>query len=100
MNELKVERDGMPKCAYKDLKSWNRDVDFAVKVIELGEKIDIGRKHYRFPKQIEASSTGVSMNVAERKDRFSQEEFMHYCYIARGSLYKTRTLLEIFDRKN
>ncbi len=40
------------------------------------------------------------MNLAEGKGRFSQKEFIQYCYIARGSLYETITLLEIFKRKN
>ena len=84
---------------YEDLQVWNRAVDFAVNVIELVETIDTGRKHYRLLEQIEASSTSVSMNLAEGKGRFSQKEFMHYCYIARGSLYETMTLLEIFKRK-
>ena len=88
------------KFGYEDLEVWNRSVDFAVKVIDLVEKIDTGRRHYRLFEQIEASSTSVSMNLAEGKGRFSQKEFVHYCYIARGSLYETMILLEIFRRKN
>ena len=38
------------------------------------------------------------MNLAEGKGRFSKKEFVHFCYIARGSLYETMTLLEIFKR--
>ena len=88
------------KFGYENLDVWNRAVDFAVKVIELVETIDTGRKHYRLFEQIEASSTSVSMNLAEGKGRFSQKEFVQYCYIARGSLYETMTLLEIFKRKD
>ena len=89
----------MKKFGYENLDVWDRAVDFAVNVIELVETIDTGRKHYRLLEQIEASSTSVSMNLAEGKGRFSQKEFIHYCYIARGSLYETMTLLEIFKRK-
>jgi len=84
---------------YEDLEVWNRSVGFAVSVIDLTETIDTGRKHYRLFEQIEASSTSVSMNLAEGKGRFSKKEFIQYCYIARGSLYETMTLLEIFKRK-
>jgi len=87
------------KFGYEDLEVWKRTIDFAVKVIEIIEVIDSGRKHYRLFEQIEASSTSVSMNLAEGKGRFSRKEFIQYCYIARGSLYETMTLLEIFKRK-
>ncbi len=84
---------------FEDLDVWNRAVDFAVKVIELVETVDTGGRHYRLFEQIEASSTSVSMNLAEGKGRNSKKEFVQYCYIARGSLYETMTLLEIFRRK-
>ena len=38
------------------------------------------------------------MNLAEGKGRYSKKEFIQYCYIARGSLYETMTLLEVFRR--
>ncbi len=87
------------KFGYEDLDVWNRAVDFAVKVIELVETVDTGRRHYRLFEQIEASSTPVSMQLAEGKGRNSKKEFVQFCYIARGSLYETMTLLEIFRRK-
>jgi four helix bundle protein len=96
---MKSQKDKKMKFGYEDLEVWKRSVDFAVKVIELIETIDTGRKHYRLFEQIEASSTSVSMNLAEGKGRFSQKEFIQYCYIARGSLYETMTLLEIFKRE-
>ena len=87
------------KFGYEDLEVWKRAVDLAVKIIDTVENISTNRKHYRLLEQIEASSTSVPMNLAEGKGRFSKKEFMQYCYIARGSLYETMTLLEIFKRK-
>ena len=86
------------KFGYEDLEVWNKAIDFAVKVIETVDNISTNRKHYRLLEQIEASSTSVSMNLAEGKGRFSKKEFVQYCYISRGSLYETMTLLEIFRR--
>ena len=88
------------KFAYEDLEVWNKAVDFAVEVIDTVECISTDRKHYRLLKQIEASSTSVSMNLAEGKGRNSTKEFVQFCYIARGSLYETMTLLVIFRRKS
>jgi len=88
------------KFGYEDLEVWDRSVDFAVAVIGTVENISTDRKHYRLLEQIEAASTSVSMNLAEGKGRNSKKEFIQFCYIARGSLYETMTLLEIFRRKN
>ena len=44
------------------------------------------------------SEKRLSPNIAEGKGRFSKKEFVQYCYISRGSLYETMTLLEIFRR--
>jgi four helix bundle protein len=84
--------------AYENLEVWNKAVDFAVLVVETVGEISTDRKHYRLLEQIESSSTSISMNIAEGKGRYSKKEFTHFLYIARGSLYETMTLLEIFRR--
>jgi len=40
------------------------------------------------------------MNIAEGKGRASKKEFIQFLYIARGSIYETLTLLEIFLRQD
>jgi len=42
----------------------------------------------------------MAMNVAEGKGRFSKKEFIQFLYIARGSLFETITLIEIFKKRN
>jgi four helix bundle protein len=98
--KLKAEGQNQKmQFAYKQLEVWQRAVEFAVAVIDTVEMIATDRKHYRLLEQIEASSTSVAMNIAEGKGRYSKKEFMHFLYIARGSLYETMTLIEIFTRK-
>ena len=87
------------KFAYENLDAWNRAVDFSVMVIDAVENISTHRKHYRMLEQIEAASSSVAINLAEGKGRNSKKEFIQFCYIARGSLYETMTLLEIIRRK-
>ena len=84
---------------FEKLEVWKKSVDFADKVLELVEDIETDRKHYRLFEQIEAASTSISMNIAEGKGRYSKKEFVHFLYIARGSLFETVTLLIIFETR-
>ena len=88
------------RFGYEDLQVWRRSVNFAILVIDVIDRMDMPRKHYRLIEQLEAACTSVAQNLAEDKGRFSRKEFVHFCYIARGSLYETMTLPEIFKRKN
>jgi four helix bundle protein len=84
---------------YKDLQVWQKSLSYADQVIELIDKIESTRKHYRLYEQLESAVTSVPMNIAEGKGRDSQKEFIHFLRIARGSLYETLTLLEIFKMR-
>lgn len=69
-------------------------------MIDQAENLASTRKHYRLVEQLEAAVTSIPMNIAEGKGRYSTKELKHYLMIARGSLYETMTLLEIFQRKS
>ncbi|MBN2568394.1 MAG: four helix bundle protein [Deltaproteobacteria bacterium] len=84
--------------SFEDLKVWQKSVDFAELVIQTIESFETPRKHYRFIEQLEAAATSPAMNVAEGKGRFSKKEYIHYLYIARGSVFETITLLIIVQR--
>jgi four helix bundle protein len=84
---------------YNDLQVWQKSLSYADQVIELIDKIESTRKHYRLYEQLESAVTSVPMNIAEGKGRDSQKEFIHFLRIARGSLYETLTLLEIFKMR-
>jgi len=85
--------------AFEDLKVYQKALDFAVEVIDLVDDLDTPRKHYKLIEQLEDSSSSVCRNISEGKGRFSKKEFKHFLYIARGSLYETVTMLQIFLRK-
>ena len=87
------------KFGFEDLEVWNKAIEFADQVIDLIECLDTNRKHFRLIEQLEATSTSIAMNIAEGKGRYSKKEFRQFLYIARGSLYETVTLLEIFRRR-
>ncbi len=83
---------------YEKLIVWQKAIDWACAIIHVSEELKTGRKHYRLIEQLESASTSVAMNIAEGKGRYSKKEFVQYLFIARGSLYETLTLLEIFQR--
>ena len=85
---------------FKKLIVWQKALDFADMVIDLTEHLNTSGKHFRLIEQIESSSASVSQNIAEGKGRKSKKEFEHYLYIARGSLYETVTLLNLFYKRN
>jgi four helix bundle protein len=85
--------------AFEDLKVYRRALEFSVAIIDIIDKVETDRKHYRLIEQLESSCTSVALNISEGKGRFSKKEFKHFLYIARGSLYETITMLQIFKKK-
>ncbi len=84
--------------AFEDLQVWQKAVDFAETVVKTIDDFEAPRKHYRLIEQLEAAATSIAMNIAEEKGRYSKKEFIHFMYIARGSLFETITLLTIIQR--
>ena len=84
---------------YEKLLVWQRSLEWADRILTIAENIGTERKHYRLIEQIESSCTSAPMNIAEGKGRYSKREFVHFLYIAGGSLYETMTLLEISSKR-
>ena len=84
--------------AFEDLLVWQKAIDFAEVVIKTIDEFEAPRKHFRIIEQLEAASISISSNIAEGKGRFSKKEFVHYLYIARGSLFETVSLLILIRR--
>lgn len=90
----------MEEFNFEKLEVWQKSVVFADRVIELLDRIELERKHYRLFEQLEAAATSISMNIAEGKGRYSKKEFIHFLYISRGSLFEVITLLTIFKNRD
>lgn len=90
----------MGDFGFKELTVWQMSVDFAKEVILIFEHNSSERKHYRLFEQLESAVTSISSNIAEGKGRFSKKEFVQYLYIARGSLFETISIINVFYRLN
>jgi four helix bundle protein len=88
------------RFSFEDLEVWQEAVEFADRCLDIIDGIQTERKHYRLIEQFESAATSPALNVAEGKGRFSNREFIQFLYIARGSLFETATLLEIFRRRS
>jgi four helix bundle protein len=86
------------RFSFEDLIVWQKSVDYAYKLLQLTEKIETDRKHYRSIENCEASAVSIPSNIAEGCGRFSKKENVQFLYIARGSLYESITQLIIFHR--
>ena len=85
--------------SFENLKIYEKALDFSVSVIDVVDKLKTPRKHFRLVEQLESAATSIPLNIAEGKGRFSKKEFKHFLYIARGSLYETVAMLQIFLKK-
>ena len=86
--------------AFEDLVVYQRALEFSVSIINMIDEVETSRRHYRLIEQLEASCTSIALNIAEGKGRYSKKEFKQFLFIARGSLYETVTMLQIFMKKN
>lgn len=50
------------KFSFEDIEVWKKSVSFAIKVIELIDKLKTNRKHFRLIEQLEAAVTSIAMN--------------------------------------
>ena len=86
--------------SFEELIVWQKAVNFASTVIRLTESIETERRHYRVIENCEAAAVSIASNIAEGNGRHSTKEYIHFLYIARGSLYESITQLIIFHNNN
>lgn len=85
---------------FKDLKVWQKSILFADEILRMVENLNSTSRHYRLIEQIEAACVSIPSNIAEGKGRESKKEYIRFLYIARGSLYETISLPNVFRKRN
>lgn len=87
------------RFSFEDLEVWQEAVDFADRCLDLADRINDGKRHYRLLGQFESAAVSTAQNIAEGKGRYSKKEFAQFLYVARGSLFEAATLLLIFRKR-
>ena len=82
---------------YEELEVWQVAMQLAEKVYVLQKQLP-KEEVYGLGDQIRRAVVSVPSNIAEGFGRDSTADFVHFLYIARGSLFETRTQLELARR--
>ncbi|MBQ4511571.1 MAG: four helix bundle protein [Anaerolineaceae bacterium] len=77
---------------YKDLKVWQKSMDLAFMVYRL-VKILPREELYSLSDQMRRAVVSIPSNIAEGCQRGSIKEYIHFLYIAKGSLAELETQL-------
>lgn len=77
---------------YKDYEVWQRAMDLAEDVYGLIRMLPVEEK-FSLADQMRRAAISVPSNIAEGQGRQSDKEFVHFLYIARGSIAELETQL-------
>lgn len=82
---------------YTDLKVWQRSMDLAVTIYQ---KVRILPKEELFglSDQMRRAVVSIPSNIAEGQQRNSLKEYIHFLYLAKGSLAELETQLLLCER--
>ena len=82
---------------YKDLKVWQRSIDFVLEIYSLVKAFPAEEK-YALGDQMRRAVVSIPSNIAEGMERSAVKEKQHFLSIAIGSLAETETQLVICDK--
>ena len=79
---------------YKKIGAWQKADDLAVDVYRLSGAYP-AREVYGVTQQVRRAATSVAANIAEGAGRETKKDYLHFLYIARGSLNETDYFLHL-----
>lgn len=85
--------------SYKDLIAWQKGIELTTIVYKLLNQFPKEEK-YGLISQISRSCTSIPANIAEGWGRDSDQNFVNYLRIAKGSLYELETHLIVSKNIN
>jgi len=82
---------------YTKIKAWQKADDLTVGIYK-ATKAFPRDEVYALTSQIRRASYSVPSNIAEGAARHTQKDYLHFLYIARGSLTETRYFVHLSGR--
>jgi four helix bundle protein len=82
---------------YTKIQAWKLADDFTVAVYE-GSRVFPREEIYGLTSQLRRASYSVPANIAEGSSRESQRDYLHFLYIARGSLSEAQYFIHLAAR--
>jgi len=79
---------------HKDLNVWQNSIQLVKSIYELTSQFP-SAELYGLTSQIKRAAVSVPSNIAEGAARHSDKEFLHFLYIASGSLSEVETQIII-----
>ena len=87
----------MSQSSFRDLRVWQEAMALTAEIY----KSTVGfPKHelYGLSQQLRRAAVSVPSNIAEGKGHYSDKEFLHFLFHARGSLLEVQTQLMIAEQ--
>jgi len=85
--------------SHKDLLVYQKSLDLVTNIYSITDCFP-KEEQFGLTNQLRRASVSVPSNIAEGAGRKSKKEFIHFLYIALGSLNEIETQLEISKRLN
>ncbi len=82
---------------YRDLKVWEKAMNFAEAVYEVSRRMP-REERFGMTSQMVRAAASVPANIAEGYQRSTRKDFAHFVSIARGSLAECETFLMLAVR--
>jgi four helix bundle protein len=82
---------------YRKIETWKLADDFTVAVYESTRAFP-REELYGLTSQLRRAAYSVPANIAEGSSRESQRDYLHFLYIARGSLSEAQYLVHLAQR--
>jgi four helix bundle protein len=82
---------------YRELKIWQRSMDFVVKVYDVSLKFP-GEEKFGLTSQLRRSTVSVPSNISEGAGRGTNRQFKRFLEFSMGSLNEAQTQIELAGR--